>query len=287
MRRSLPMVIAALLLLSGCAAPAPAEPHQAAPSEPRATGEAVELINLWRVTEAAGSGPDAFLRLDGTGLMAWTDCGIATGSWRASGTAFIADINGALGGGICVGSPATGAISETLDWLLAASAFRIFDGRAELLDPDGDVVAVLTVDGAPPARPDHSNDFLLAPQVTPEDEARFAPPVSLPAGATPAGSDDLVGRWEPSGLFAAERPYVDFDAAGTWAGSDGCNGGAGRWALGDDGIFLATSGASTLMACDGVGVPHWVGGASRAAIVASRLVLFDAAGAELGSLVRA
>jgi hypothetical protein len=291
MRRTLCTMAAALVLLSGCSmVPAPTEPAPVEPFAPPANGQAtdaVELIDLWRVAAAHGTGPDSFLRLEGTDLIAWTDCGVAMGSWRASGTAFIADIWGESAGSACLGDAETRAAAPSLDWLYVASRLRITADGAELLDRDGDTVAVLSVDGAPPSNPNMTDDYLERPERTDADATRLAAPAPLPNGIVPAATSDLTGRWEPEGSFAPETPFAEFHPDGTWSGSDGCNGGGGRWSLGDGGVLLATSGVSTLIGCDGLAVPSLVATTGRAGIVDGKLVLVDASGVELQTLARA
>ena len=296
MRRTLCILAATLVLLSGCAVePQPAEPapiETFTPADNTETGDAettdaVQLVDLWRVTEADGAGTETFLRLDATGLIAWTDCGTAQGSWRASGTAFVADIWGESGGADCLRDAATRTTAPSLGWLYAASRFRITADGAELLGSDGATVAVLRVDGAPPSNPNMTDDYLERPERTADDASRFAVPAPLPGGMRPAAASELTARWEAEGSFAADTPFAEFRADGTWSGSDGCNGGGGRWSLGDGGVLLATSGASTLIGCDGIGVPGLVAATGRVGIVDGKLVLVDAGGVELQTLARA
>jgi heat shock protein HslJ len=291
MSRLLPAALVVLLALGGCAAAQP-EPEAAPPASGGSAPldeDAIALVGLWRVTGAEGADSETFLRLDGTSLIAWAGCGIAMGEWRASGDAFLAGVSGSSGGASCLDDRETGGPTDFLEWLYAARSFRPVPGAAgaELLDADGRTVAVLGVDGAPPSNPHLTDDYLVAPEVTPEVEARFVTPAPLAPGAAPATVADLVGRWEPDVSSAADPPFVSFDDDGTWIGSDGCNGARGRWALGDGGLLLATSGPSTLIACQGAAVPYWVSGASRAGIVDSRLVLVDSLGDRLGELRRA
>ncbi|GAB2450191.1 hypothetical protein HD599_002192 [Conyzicola lurida] len=284
MRRVFPVAIA-VLVLTGCVAAPPSIPAATPPeSGPASTGavSALPLVNLWRVTEADGSGDEAYLRLDGRDLTVWTACGVATGDWRAAGGAFLADVSGGLGTGCLTENPAIPVAS--LEWLYAARGFRLVDDAAEveLLDSDGAVVAVLRVDGAPPANDSISDDYLRAPEVTPEIEALFAEAAPLPDGVEPADAAALVGRWEPAGDYSPDQPFVELAEDGSWTGSDGCNGGSGRWVVGDDGRILATAGPSTLIGCDGAAVPNWLAAASTAGLTDSQLVFFDTAGIELG-----
>ena len=100
----------------------------------------------------------------------------------------------------------------------------------------------------------------------------------LPAGLVPATAARLVGTWVPVTLPKGAEPgasFVTFQANHHWSGSDGCNGGAGRWALGQGGSFRATSGPQTAIGCQGRPVPGWVAGAGVAAFNGSQLVLIQ------------
>ncbi|MDT0163969.1 META domain-containing protein [Actinotalea sp. AC32] len=114
----------------------------------------------------------------------------------------------------------------------------------------------------------------------------LASPATLPAGLVAPERDALVGRWVADAPVADDEPHVDLTADGTYTGSDGCNGAGGRWGLGADGRFLATSGPMTAIGCDGAPVPTWVATARRAGMDGESLVLLDADGGELGRLSR-
>src|SRR5690606_5056269 len=99
-------------------------------------------------------------------------------------------------------------------------------------------------------------------------------------------ADALEDKWV-SPAIASTVPHVEFAADGSWTGSDGCNGGSGRWAVSSSGEFLSTAGPSTLMWCDGAAIPSWVALAASAGFDADGLLhLFDASGTELGVLTR-
>src|SRR4051812_4999369 len=77
-------------------------------------------------------------------------------------------------------------------------------------------------------------------------------------GTERAAVDDaaLVGTWTIDETFdSPEQPFIDFVDDNTWSASDGCNRMQGTWELGDDGAITTTSGASTLMYCDGAQLP--------------------------------
>ena len=177
-------------------------------------------------------------------------------------------------------------------WLTSVTGFAEAEGGYELLDAQGDAVATLTVDGAPPETPGLDDSVREAPEVTPEIEAMFAEPAPLPAGVEPV--TELVGRWlpvvPPADGDEAEQPttepFVEFVADGTWTGSDGCNGHGGRWAATPEGSLIATAGPSTLIFCEGAPVGVWMSTAASAGLADEQLVLFDNAGTELGRLAR-
>jgi hypothetical protein len=289
MRRVATIALAAILLLAGCSsAPPPSvSPSPESSEAPESAAETdwdagLQLVNLWRVSGAEGTGPDTFVRFAASDVTVWADCGVASGSWRALGSAFVADLWGA-DSGECLGEPVR-RTHPSLAWLDAAQGFRTAGAGIELLDRVGTVVAVLTVDGVPPANPHYADSFREAPVITPELEALFAPPQPLPRGDSPADATQLVGRWEFAGAFSAGVPFVEFTSDGSWEGSDGCNFSGGRWAADSTGAFVATSGVSTLIGCEGAAVPSWVWAASRVGIRDDALVLFDTAGGQLGAL---
>ena len=155
------------------------------------------------------------------------------------------------------------------------------------MDASGEVVASLSIDGAPEPIPTAAEFYAQPPEITEKVRAAFHAAASLPAGLTPATPAALDGKWVPVAYAVSTDPHVLFVADGTWTGSDGCNGGQGRWAVGADGEFLATAGPSTLIGCEGAPVPSWAAQATTAGINADGwLLLFDAAGTEIGRLAR-
>jgi hypothetical protein len=264
-------------LLAGCAAVPSAPPASSAapgaPGEPQALG----LVNLWRVSGAEGESAETWLRLDAGEFQLWRECGMISGSWKATDTLMLASGFGASGS--CV----TGSTLPTVGWIESIADYRAVDGGWELTDARGTAVATLTIDGAPAPRSDSAEFYTQPPAITAETRAALAAPAPLPSALAPAA--DIAGRWVPASFRGATDPHVVFEADGTWEGSDGCNGGAGRWVV-DGPFLLATSGVSTLIGCDGVAVPYWVSGARLVGADGDQLVLLDAAGVELGRLVR-
>jgi hypothetical protein len=278
--------LAALILLTGCAGQ-PGGPSGPNPDAPPMMGvpadgesEAIGLVNLWRVTGAVGEEDPAWLRLDAGEFQLWRSCGMIVGSWRASDTLFLAAPFGGMGDCVSTTMPVIG-------WLERASGFEITPDGYDLVDAAGTVVASLSIDGAPEPIPTAAEFYAQPPEITPQVHEYFQAAAALPAGLTSVTDVALEGKWVPVAYAVSTDPHVLFEADGTWTGSDGCNGGQGRWAVGAAGEFLATSGPSTLIGCEGAPVPSWVAQATSAGINADGwLLLFDAAGTEVGRLER-
>ncbi len=279
--------LAVLLLLTGCAGQPGGGPSGPNPDAPPMIGtpadgesEAIGLVNLWRVSGAAGETDSTWLRLDAGEFQLWRDCGMITGSWRASDTLFIAAPFGGMGDCVTNTMP-------TVFWLESATGFTVSPEGYDLVDATGTTVASLSIDGGPEPIPTAAEFYAQPPELTVQVRDYFHAAATLPSGLSPATDAALDGKWVPVAHAVSTDPHVVFASDGTWTGSDGCNGGQGRWAVGRDGEFLATSGPSTLIACEGAPVPAWVGQAATAGIDADgRLLLFETAGNEVGRLAR-
>lgn len=279
--------VVALLLLAGCAGQAPGnrEPN---PDAPPITGQpvagesaALGLVNLWRVTGAAGEEDPAWLRLDAQEFQLWRACGMVMGSWRATDTLFLGSVHGSSG------ECATTNAMPQIDWLDDVTGFAATADGYDLTGENGEVIASLSIDGAPEPIETAAEFYTRPPEITEDVRAEFRAAATLPAEVTPATPDGLAGKWVPVAYAVSTDPHVVFDSDGTWTGSDGCNGGSGRWAVGASGEFLATSGPSTLIYCEGAPVPSWVAQATSAGVNADGwLLLFDASGTEIGRLSR-
>ncbi|WP_166787661.1 MULTISPECIES: META domain-containing protein [Cryobacterium] len=273
-----------MLALTACAQgpddPGARTSNSPAPPDPGtgAASTAIQLVNLWRVSGAEGEGADTWLRLDVPEFQLWRDCGMIQGSWRATDTFFLASTYGASGE--CV----TGSTLPRVVWLESVSEYRAVGDGWELRDSQGAVVATLTLDGGPDPIPTAAESFTEPPAITDRMREELRQPAPLPIGLTPATPENLAARWAPVG--GTSDPHVVFDANGAWTGSDGCNGGQGRWAADGAGAFLATPGISTLVACEGTPVTSWVSQARWAVIDNGALRLLDANASELGRLGR-
>lgn len=279
------------LLLSGCAS----QPPASAPSPPSATDPAAEttapteppdalrpvgLIGLWRV-EGVNEEPGAILRLDVRDVSLWRECGTVWGDWRA-------DHSGLFVAYMYAWSGACGDADEAVPaWLHEVAGFRV-DGEVTLLiDATGATVARL-LHGERPEVPDTvSEQEAERPRVTAETRAALKPAAALPQDLTPAGEDELSGRWVPVRHAAGPDPaFVEFNTDGTWQGSDGCNAQGGRWAAGPDGALLATTGGSTLIGCNNIDIGSWLADAARAGLDGDELALLDTDGDVTGQLRR-
>jgi heat shock protein HslJ len=261
--------------LAGCAGDGrPA----AAPRPPATETGPIALIGLWTV-EGTDEQAGTVLRIaPEKQLSLWRSCGMLSGSWAAQGALFLATLDG--GSGDCL--PA-GSADATPAWLKRATGYRSTGGDQMLVDDAGNTVARLLPGGRPKVTGGVAASEAEPPAITDEDRAKLETTAApLPAGTTAAQRSSLLGRWVPASGGAAA--FVAFNGDGTWTGSDGCNGNGGRWTVGADGVFLATAGPSTLMACDGAPVPTWLSTATLAGASADQLVLLDTTGTEVGRL---
>ncbi|WP_029289288.1 META domain-containing protein [Cellulomonas sp. HZM] len=238
-----------------------------------------ELVGLWRVSGAQGEEPDTWLRLDARSLRVLRACGSLEGAWRGDGTAFVGSVFG--------WSSSCSLDSPSVPWLDRTATYRLVDDGAELRAADGSVVATLSIDGAPGGYDDIADELTTAPTPQPTELAALDRVTAPPRGVRLATAADLVGSWKPADLDVDTDPGLTFGADGTYSSSDGCNRVRGRWAVSAAGTFLATSGFSTLVGCEGAPVDSWVHDARWASIEHGRLVLIDAAGRALGRLDRA
>jgi heat shock protein HslJ len=91
----------------------------------------------------------------------------------------------------------------------------------------------------------------------------------------------VSGRW---GSWSNDEPYADLQPGGQLFGYDGCNSFSGTWE-GEDQAIAFLEVATTLKGCLG-NAPQWLSLARSGKMDGDHLVLFDEAGAELGSLTR-
>lgn len=286
-------VLGAVLLLAGCATPgAPgavppgaedddATPSAASPSEDATDQDPADLVGLWLV-EGEGVQDGTTLRVQPLTFMVAADCsGLDSGAWDAAGGRIVMQ-HYAEPCGPDDGTDAAGWVERT------ARYERTEDGWA-LLDEEGATTALLrAADEVEPHPGFEDADYHRPPSLTPEWRAVLSRSEPLPDGLAQVTAEDLVGRWLPAGGPAGEQrdePHLEIAADGTWSGSDGCNGHAGRWTVTVEGRVLAPIGMSTLAGCPGPDVPSWFTGASLAGLDGDELVLVDHEGAELGRLV--
>ncbi len=238
-----------LLTVTACGGGASAA---APPPDPAA------LVGWWQV---AGTGQRVLV--DATALEVTDGELTYAGTWRA-------DPAGRFVAGLDSWGPDADGAAPVPQWVSAAAAFRLDGTAVVLLDRSGAEVVRLE-----PADPSAGSGLVDPGRPGPLPDAR--PAAALPAGLSPAGPDELAGRW------SAGAAGVEFLPEGTWTGSDGCNGTGGSWTADSGGGLLATAASvSTLIACDGGGTD--VGSALAVARVAGldgeELVLLDADGAE-------
>jgi len=272
--RILRAVVALSLLsigIAGCSSAPPPSPEPTA--APAAVSDAIELVGLWRVSDAEGESPDTWLRLDAGEAMIWRECGVHSYSWEARDGAFIS--------GVWSWSGCDQVSPLAAPWLDDAVSYEKDGDGWALLDDAGEVTAHLARDGAPPPSPDLPNG-LTEPVIDARTKLHFQQHVPLPSSLT---AGDITGRWLTADLPGNPRVYVEFDKD-TWSASDGCNGQGGRWAPAGSGLLVTGSGISTQIACENIPVAEWVSEATSAGFDGETLVLVGAAGSELVRLVR-
>lgn len=239
-------------------------------------GVPIDLINLWRVTDAAGESEDTWLRIDTHQFQLWRGDTLIFGDWDATDRVFLAHPYGASGPGV----------DMTIQWLAEPVALHRDHGGWELVDESGRTVATLTLDGAPEPIPTAADFFAEPPVVNDETREALQPPRPLPAGLTPATPEAIAGRWVPASAAFTTDPHIALEPDGTWTGSDGCNLSGGVWAVTHAARLLATFGGSTQVGCPGELVPSWLSEAARAGFDGDVLVLVSRDGTELGRLRR-
>jgi hypothetical protein len=278
MRRYVVVALAAAgLLVAGCAEQDPAG-GQPTPDDVISVTDPIMLVGSWSLAEVP-DGTDSVVRL-ASEVSVWRDCAILLGTWRGNEygqfVAYVGSYSGDCGG----------AQASTPDWLSRAVSFGVDGEDRLLLDAQGEVTARLQPGAEPTPGPNLAPDQAEPPELTEELRRALAPAADLPSHLTPAESETLIGRWVPAdgSSSSVDTPYVELAGDGSWQGTDGCNGQAGRWLAGPEGALLAVAGGSTLIGCDNVPVGGWLSAASRAGLDGDVLVLFDAQGAELGRL---
>lgn len=251
---------------SGAETSASVDGTSSASPEPTATvtgADPLGLMGTWRISEADGDGPGTVVRIEPDSFEISRNCGHVEASWVANDT----EIRAAVTQWAQTCDPLS-----PVSWLENAASYELSAEGLTLRSDDGRRLALLLADDA------------LVPGVRARDH--FAGIASWPAELEPAELGDLLGEWVPPGDFVAD-PHVVFSEAGHWSGTDGCNGGGGRWILSAGGSFDSTSAPSTLVGCDGAPVPTWVMTARGAGMDGDELVLLDIDGEELGRLTRA
>jgi heat shock protein HslJ len=153
-----------------------------------------------------------------------------------------------------------------------------------LLDRSGAVVTRLVAGATVTPRPGLAGSLSSPPVLDDAARASLAEPAALPARLRPATGRDVLGRWtqaDPTSSRGGKPPFLNLASDGTWTGWDGCNATSGRWLVGDGGRVLTTSGATTLIGCEGFDLPATWATTARVGIDGGRLVLVDAGGREL------
>ncbi len=247
--------------------------------------DVTSLMGNWFVI-GIGVEPDLMVTVDAGEFRVWQACGAAFAGWRGSTSGlFAADVSS--WSGTCTDKP-------DLPWLETSTGWQPDGDGIALVGSDGATLARLAPGASPTADKNTMDSLADPPVVTDEIRAFLNASPSLPAGITPATREALLGAWiavrpsgRPSPQFShSTPPGVTLNADGSWGGSDGCNGGGGRWNADDEGRVIASSGASTLIGCDNIDAPGWFAAAWLAGFDGDALVTFGQDGTELGRFTR-
>ncbi|NHB85589.1 META domain-containing protein [Tessaracoccus sp. HDW20] len=95
------------------------------------------------------------------------------------------------------------------------------------------------------------------------------------------GNPAPIGTWSGEG---DRPPALDLAEDGRLTGTDGCNRLMGGWSLEGDTVHFERI-ASTMMFCEGV--DEWLKRLDTGRVDGDSLVIYDAAGTEIGTLTRA
>lgn len=209
-----------------------------------------EFVGTWVTGETYPSPSEPFLTIAEDGTWTGSDgCNGVDGTWSL-------DPGGML---TTEAGPSTlmhcdGAALPT--FLANAKRVVIADGTLTLFGADGKSLIEL-MPGTPPAPTGATDDVLL-----------------------------FVGHWGQTNAAEADsdrKPYLELSEDGTVSGTDGCNRLMGSWTV-DGSLVSFERLASTRMACEGVDT--WLAAAASATLEGDTLMVFDAGGKLIGSLVR-
>ncbi len=257
---SVPVLMIGIALLAGCTTGPTPTPTPSITAEPRPAppaDTAAELTGTWTITDVA-DGMSGSIILGNGGWEATYECGPIQGTWIAAGDRFLATWSGGSMGCFDNIDP-----QPLLAWVASTTRLAQTDSGWTLLDATGTTTATLT------------NGIAASPAPTPT--------VVTPLASTYTVAP-LDGRWIPL-VDDPGKSYLELDE-NEWTASDGCNGARGRWLdLGDGYLVTTPPGISTQIGCENIPVAEWVGQARTAGFDGDELVLFDAAGDELGRFV--
>jgi hypothetical protein len=239
----------------------------------------LDLLGVWKV-KAPGEGPGVALRL-GEQLILFRSCGEIGGDWRADHAGRFVDYVFSADGSCSHGTQAI-----AVPWLAQVTGYQVQGSSRLLLNTAGHVVARLLPGAHPKVSSHDSPSDALPVRLTPAIRAMLAPSPPLSSGLHPANADAIVGRWRTVGRQNGTRPsYVQFNPNGSWVGSDGCNGAAGRYAIDDSGRLITTDGGPNgAVGCIGTQAMYWAERTRRIGVDGHDLVLLDAHGKVLGRL---
>ena len=294
------ITVALIGTVAGCAHDATASASATASSSTasastsaRVTLDPQKLIGTWIVTNTGTAADGTTVALDwpqayrGEATIT-ADCGTIRGEWAANKigefigkvTEWTTSCDNDSDGDTESGQPV-----QLIAWLSTATAYTYPTTTqattVELSNSAGANIATLVeLQGS-------SGSARASASADPSASAS----ASASASTSPSSAvtvSEVVGKWVQAHRpqEAPTPPFLQFTSDGTWSGSDGCNSGAGRWLLTDDGGILATSGPTTLITCTGmVDLGRALVQARSITVRNDSLYLWDANGALIVRLV--
>lgn len=261
------------LLSAGGSGPGPATVAPAAITHPiKVSG----LLGPWTVSVAGGK-QDKVQVTDGQASLQG-ECGELGAVW-------VATADGQFRAAFSYGSGCDDGVTlpkAVPAWLGEATRVRPTAEGWALLGADGEVTATLTPD---PAATMLTNDPAAVARLD-----RELPP--LPAGKRPVTAAELVGSWVPEAVKAAGHDGVPGHTVVTFAARSGAEGRGVTWLLDPLGHVAIPHAGPTTMICAGIpgepgcaDVPSWFDD-TRVTLEQGRLVLYDASGKAVHTLVR-
>lgn len=259
------------------------------------------LEGRWKVSGVAAEAEGAVLELRGFEMSLWRPCVELHGIWTRRAELFLAEsVEGRTRGRTTTCPSGSAVDSEFPRWLRDTARVVKADSGWRLIDADGASVAELAPTDDLPAGVDERSFTVNSDDPSLRDgrvRANQTMPASVPAPLSAADRAFLGGaRWvsKQSTSTNCDQPWIKFAADGTWKGHNEGAGLHGRWNLGTEGLFGATSSSTMSGLCSfqagdlvaDTNVESWMLRVARVARDGGDLLLLDVDGNQIVRLGR-